>query len=52
LPQVLPLASCRCPFHRFSVGILSDRLPICPGGRAITVTRDGYSVVCEMLVND
>jgi len=29
----------------FSVGILSGRLPIRPGGRAITVTRDGYSVV-------
>jgi hypothetical protein len=28
----------------FSVGILSGRLPICPSGRAITVTRDGYSV--------
>jgi len=24
----------------FSVGILSGRLPIRPGGRAITVTRD------------
>jgi hypothetical protein len=25
----------------FSVGILSDRLPICPSGYAVTVTHDG-----------
>lgn len=29
----------------FSVGELSDRIPICPSGYAITVTHDGYSVV-------
>ena len=28
----------------FSVGELSDRIPICPSGYAITVAHDGYSV--------
>ena len=31
----------------FSVGELSDRIPICPSGYTITVMYDGYSVVCE-----
>ena len=33
----------------FSVGELSDRIPICPSGYAITVTHDGYSVVRKSL---
>jgi len=33
----------------FIVGELSDRIPICPSGYAITVTHDGYSVVCKEL---
>ncbi len=42
------------PFHLyivllFIVGELSDRIPICPSGYAITVTHDGYSVVCKEL---
>jgi len=42
------------PFHLhivllFSVGELSGRIPICPSGYAITVTHDGYSVVCKEL---
>ena len=33
----------------FSVGELSGRIPICPSGYAITVTHDGYSVVCKQI---
>ena len=33
----------------FSVGELSGRIPICPSGCAITVTHDGYSVVCKQI---
>lgn len=33
----------------FIVGELSDRIPICPSGYAITVTHDGYSVVYKKL---
>ena len=31
----------------FSVGELSDRIPICPSGYVITVAHNGYSVVGE-----
>ena len=31
--------------NAFIVGVLSDRIPICPSGHAITVTCDGYSFV-------
>jgi len=36
----------------FRVGILSGRLPICPSGRAITVTRDGCFVVKAAIIKN